>query len=810
MVAKVYNMVQETNPAIKFGISPAGAACTSSSVAEKHGIDPCPVASDWQYNGIFSDPVAWLEEGTIDYISPQIYWRTTHSTNPFGPMTKWWSYVAKHFGRHHYASHSISALGSSNTSSDWEDYGKQIQFSRDYTENDAPGVVLYSTAYVNGSKASGLGNYLFENKFQHPSLTPAISWKEAFPLPKVTNLKLSGGKLTWDEIKDVRYSVYAIPNNISYSEIENSLSGGISADYLLGMSYTNAYDIPTAYQSNYYYAVCALDYFGNEFLPRYSNDDTKVASKAELISPLQGENIFADFVLQWEKNDADSCVLEVSANKSFSDIVLYATSGWTDDGKNLSYPVLLEDISPATYYWRVTTKKNGCEDAVSDIGTFNIATAVIEDGYHQKKEIVSYDVLDNLKLENCWIRSVREDFNNIQYSQKGTFNRGFCVIDNIIYVSGRNSNSSSSNCFIEKYDGHSGAYIGRLDLGSNVKTSLLPCNDAFKDDAGHLLVSNTVLNITTQPIKIYQVDKTTADVSLICECKSEKLKSGRIEYCKVTGDVSAGNFVVWAATSSGTSIIKWNYVGGKCTSEETTTLTEYTSSASKFGLGARLYPLNENKFVVNSSTTVPAAYELSSGSIYSTFGNSSTAIPSLTTSIATNGFTTFTLKDNAYAIYPATDHSGEYGYTFNIAKTSKDLDFDNMESLWNIPKEGLGTINSSTYNAQADYELNEKGDTARIYLFVSGNGLVAYRMTGFEPTGIIPVTKKEENLAMMFFAQSVSLNTTADDIYIYTVNGQLVSHHRNVSIVSLRPLCKGTYIVTARKGNLKNSIKVKI
>ena len=72
MVRDVYNMIQEEKPYVKFGISPAGAACTSPSVAAGHGVEPCPVASDWQYNGIFSDPVAWLKEGTIDYISPQL------------------------------------------------------------------------------------------------------------------------------------------------------------------------------------------------------------------------------------------------------------------------------------------------------------------------------------------------------------------------------------------------------------------------------------------------------------------------------------------------------------------------------------------------------------------------------------------------------------------------------------------------------------------------------------------------------------------------------------------------------------------
>ena len=158
MVADVYEMIQEEDPSIKFGISPAGAACTDASVAAKHGIDKCPVASDWQYNDIFSDPVAWLEKGTIDYISPQLYWKTDHATNPFGPMTKWWSYVAKHFNRHHYASHSLSFLQSSNTTSDWVEVGKQLQFSRRYTENKAPGSIYYSACTSMARRYRGWAN----------------------------------------------------------------------------------------------------------------------------------------------------------------------------------------------------------------------------------------------------------------------------------------------------------------------------------------------------------------------------------------------------------------------------------------------------------------------------------------------------------------------------------------------------------------------------------------------------------------------------------------------------------------------------
>lgn len=266
MVADVYNMVQQQKPYVRFGISPAGAACTSAAVAAKHGIDRCPVASDWQYDGIFSDPVAWLEAGTIDYISPQLYWKTNHKTNPFGPMTKWWSYVAKHFGRHHYASHSISFLNSSNTTSDWEEIGKQVQFSRDYTENEAPGAVFYSAAYVTGKKQSGFGEWLQVNKFQNKALTPAIDWKKSdLEKVQVSALSKRATVLSWAGVDNVRYSVYAVPESVNVETLDSN----IPAEYLLGVSYKTTYTMPDDKKSGYNYAVCVLDRYGNEYEPVY-------------------------------------------------------------------------------------------------------------------------------------------------------------------------------------------------------------------------------------------------------------------------------------------------------------------------------------------------------------------------------------------------------------------------------------------------------------------------------------------------------------------------------------------------------------
>ena len=280
MVADVYNMIQQTKPEVRFGISPAGVAGTASTSAARHNVTPCPTGSDWQYNGIFSDPLAWLEEGTIDYISPQLYWKTNHSTNPFGPLTDWWSYIAKHFGRHHYASHSISFLASSsNTTSDWAEVTKQINYSRQYTEDQAPGAVLYSAKNVNGNNGgvAGLGDYLLANAFQHPAMIPAVTWKEAPGYGAPANLSQDGATLSWtpQEGTLVKYSVYAVPADINITNATSTDYDGIKSDYLLGVTYSPSYTLPGDVLEGYWFAVCVIDGYGNESEPAYlgANDD---------------------------------------------------------------------------------------------------------------------------------------------------------------------------------------------------------------------------------------------------------------------------------------------------------------------------------------------------------------------------------------------------------------------------------------------------------------------------------------------------------------------------------------------------------
>ena len=66
LIAQVYRMIQSEKPYVRFGISPAGVWCTDATIAERYGVTPTPVGSDWAYDDIFCDPMAWIQEHSMD------------------------------------------------------------------------------------------------------------------------------------------------------------------------------------------------------------------------------------------------------------------------------------------------------------------------------------------------------------------------------------------------------------------------------------------------------------------------------------------------------------------------------------------------------------------------------------------------------------------------------------------------------------------------------------------------------------------------------------------------------------------------
>lgn len=278
MMKKAYAAVKAIKPWVRFGAAPAGVA--TQGVKTSDGIPPITNycnASDWQYAGICSDPIAWLRDKSIDYLSPQLYWTNTHKTCPYNKLAQWYGVVAEKLGRPVMPSHSISIIAATaanasdtdpqkfgNNAYMWAELAQHIKDTRDANRDGSVGLVTYSACNIDGSKNEGLGNVYKEKYYQHPAASPAMPWIEATDLGAVKGLKRNGDRLEWTSLGHTKYIAYAIPNAVK-PEDARSDEGGFRAEYIIDISYTNSIAIPAAERTGYWYAVSALDYAGNEW-----------------------------------------------------------------------------------------------------------------------------------------------------------------------------------------------------------------------------------------------------------------------------------------------------------------------------------------------------------------------------------------------------------------------------------------------------------------------------------------------------------------------------------------------------------------
>lgn len=263
-IAAVYKMIQKEKPWVRFGIAPAGVGGGNGKASSRYGLERCPVGDDWMYDKIYCDPLAWLAEGTVDYVSPQIYWPTDHETNPYEPIARWWDGVANHFGRHCFPSHSLTNRAS--TAEHFVEQGRQIEADR---ESRQPGSVLYSVASINGRKARGIAAYLNANHYSALALPPAMTWKKAHDPGKITGLKKhsdhGGVSLSWNRQPGMRYVVYAVPDGVTALDALDEEGRNFLPEYIAGVTYEALFALPASLSRGRWYAVAPLDRYGNEY-----------------------------------------------------------------------------------------------------------------------------------------------------------------------------------------------------------------------------------------------------------------------------------------------------------------------------------------------------------------------------------------------------------------------------------------------------------------------------------------------------------------------------------------------------------------
>lgn len=351
MVREVQTRINSIKPYVTFGISPAGVAASDINVANKYGVEKSP-GSDWQYNSIYSDPLAWLKDGSIDYISPQIYW-TIGSTSDYSKISPWWAKVSNFFGRHFYSSNTSSFSSTELTN--------QININRNADLSGTTGSVYFRTNNIPQANFTAFKAAPYQLK----ALRAAYGWKATPIHGLVESLFLAGQNLSWNYADNsVRYNIYAIPrSNINDADIFTSPT------YLAGITYTKNFTLPASINSaTHVIAVAVYDRFGNEFPPRILGDVSTTASAAQLTYPAQSAaNVVLPVYFTWlPVAGAAYYVWELAEDAAFTKPVV---------SREITSPAFYSGLQTnikenKTYYWRVKTIKPNSPLSISEVCSF--------------------------------------------------------------------------------------------------------------------------------------------------------------------------------------------------------------------------------------------------------------------------------------------------------------------------------------------------------------------------------------------------------------------------------------------------------
>ena len=264
-IADVRAMIADTRPDVRFGISPAGVAGKSDTSADKWGAEYLDVkAADWQYNEIYSDPVGLMYQGTVDFVSPQIYWSTTHATAPYGPLAQWWSRTANLYGRHVYASVTLERIEQGSLAGHREDLLRQVEYNRSMSVDGNQGTMIYSAKFL-----PKVSDVLAGGPWMYPALTPEVAGCDRESLGVADGLKLSGGVLSWHPVEGAhRYTVYAVPSDMTVHDAMDADGDGIDPAFLLGVTYSPSMKVGV--EPGYRYGVCVYSGRSSEGAPAWT------------------------------------------------------------------------------------------------------------------------------------------------------------------------------------------------------------------------------------------------------------------------------------------------------------------------------------------------------------------------------------------------------------------------------------------------------------------------------------------------------------------------------------------------------------
>ena len=199
-IERLYKGIKAEKPYVKFGLSPFGIWQPYNPPAIGGGFN--------QRETLYADARKWLNEGWIDYYSPQLYWPVNQLAQSFPVLLGWWN-EENTKGRHVWPGINI---GIQPVSRAIDETINQIMIARGILPQ-SPGVIHWSIGPLVNSP--DLIKAIAEGPYKNRALVPASPWldKKAPVPPEVSvskekdSVRVSWGHKTPDDV--ARWVIYS-------------------------------------------------------------------------------------------------------------------------------------------------------------------------------------------------------------------------------------------------------------------------------------------------------------------------------------------------------------------------------------------------------------------------------------------------------------------------------------------------------------------------------------------------------------------------------------------------------------------------
>ena len=206
LIQRIYRGTKNTKRHVKFGISPFGIGRPELMPANIQGFN--------QYEKLYANAELWLNNGWLDYWTPQLYWKTTATSQPYKGLLDYWV-GQNRMNRHVWPGLFTSRVGDAPTApttgpadARWtpQDIIDQVSITRN--TKGAGGVVHFSMKVLMQNRG-GIADALKNGPYKAQALVPATPWLDDNP-PAAPRVRVQDGRATWSAGGGERPWQYAV------------------------------------------------------------------------------------------------------------------------------------------------------------------------------------------------------------------------------------------------------------------------------------------------------------------------------------------------------------------------------------------------------------------------------------------------------------------------------------------------------------------------------------------------------------------------------------------------------------------------